>query len=197
MNEQNRTDTICFSLTAPRRDHYLLCQDRQQLGPRQRDLRIHHGCRWIQSQGPLHLLLRQGRRLQVEDPSPPQQHHARTHRHCPAHFRKRRYVIPIVCLRPSQKCPLETHSVTTNRTPCFYPVRSLFYLWNDALATGDSRIVAARYAPDAVLLPTVSDTPRTNPEAIKDYFDAFLQKKVRKGWWLWLWMGVKRMNNIN
>jgi uncharacterized protein (TIGR02246 family) len=57
-------------------------------------------------------------------------------------------------------------------------VRALFGLWNDALATGDSRIVAARYAPDAVLLPTVSDTPRTNPDAIQDYFDAFLLKKV-------------------
>jgi hypothetical protein len=34
-------------------------------------------------------------------------------------------------------------------------VRSLFYLWNDALATGDSRIVARRYAEDAILLPTV------------------------------------------
>jgi len=38
-------------------------------------------------------------------------------------------------------------------------VRSLFYLWNDALATGDSRIVAKRYSSDAMLLPTVSDVP--------------------------------------
>lgn len=56
-------------------------------------------------------------------------------------------------------------------------VRSLFYLWNDALATGDSRIVARRYAHDAVLLPTVSDEPRTDYEGIKDYFDAFLKLK--------------------
>ena len=33
-------------------------------------------------------------------------------------------------------------------------VRGLFTLWNDALGTGDSRIVASRYATDAVLLPT-------------------------------------------
>jgi uncharacterized protein (TIGR02246 family) len=45
------------------------------------------------------------------------------------------------------------------------------------LATGDSRIVASRYAKDAVLLPTVSDTPRTDYDSIKDYFDAFLLKK--------------------
>jgi uncharacterized protein (TIGR02246 family) len=56
-------------------------------------------------------------------------------------------------------------------------IRALFGLWNDALATGDSRIVASRYADDAVLLPTVSDTPRTDFDSIKDYFDAFLLKK--------------------
>jgi hypothetical protein len=56
-------------------------------------------------------------------------------------------------------------------------IRSLFYLWNDALATGDSRIVARRYAEDAVLLPTVSDEPRTDYDGIKDYFDNFLKLK--------------------
>lgn len=54
-------------------------------------------------------------------------------------------------------------------------VRALFYLWNDALATGDSRIVAKRYSEDPLLLPTVSDTPRTDYETIKDYFDNFLK----------------------
>jgi uncharacterized protein (TIGR02246 family) len=56
-------------------------------------------------------------------------------------------------------------------------IRSLFYLWNDALATGNSKIVAKRYAKEAVLLPTVSDIPRTDFASIKDYFDAFLKKK--------------------
>ena len=56
-------------------------------------------------------------------------------------------------------------------------VRSLFYLWNDALATGDSRIVAKRYSEDAILLPTVSDEPRTDYEGIKSYFDKFLTLK--------------------
>jgi len=56
-------------------------------------------------------------------------------------------------------------------------VRALFSLWNNALATGDSRIVAKRYADQAVLLPTVSDTPRTDFASIKDYFDAFLLKE--------------------
>uniref|UniRef100_A0A7S2Y1I1 Calcium/calmodulin-dependent protein kinase II association-domain domain-containing protein n=1 Tax=Fibrocapsa japonica TaxID=94617 RepID=A0A7S2Y1I1_9STRA len=56
-------------------------------------------------------------------------------------------------------------------------VRSLFSLWNSALATGDSRIVASRYSSSPVLLPTVSDTPRTNFDTVKDYFDAFLLKE--------------------
>ena len=56
-------------------------------------------------------------------------------------------------------------------------VRALFNLWNDALATGDSRIVAKRYSSDPILLPTVSDTPRTDYDTIKDYFDNFLTMK--------------------
>ncbi|KAL7578678.1 hypothetical protein ACA910_009817 [Epithemia clementina (nom. ined.)] len=54
-------------------------------------------------------------------------------------------------------------------------VRALFQLWNDALATGDSRIVARRYSSDPILLPTVSDIPRTDYDGIKDYFDTFLK----------------------
>jgi uncharacterized protein (TIGR02246 family) len=56
-------------------------------------------------------------------------------------------------------------------------VRNLFFLWNDALATGDSMAVANRYAKEAVLLPTVSDEPRTTYEGIRNYFDTFLQLK--------------------
>eukprot|EP00567_Pseudictyota_dubia_P003307 CAMPEP_0197432198 /NCGR_PEP_ID=MMETSP1175-20131217/293_1 /TAXON_ID=1003142 /ORGANISM="Triceratium dubium, Strain CCMP147" /LENGTH=271 /DNA_ID=CAMNT_0042960209 /DNA_START=24 /DNA_END=836 /DNA_ORIENTATION=- len=56
-------------------------------------------------------------------------------------------------------------------------VRALFSLWNNALATKDSRIVAKRYAKESILLPTVSDTPRTDYASIKDYFDSFLLKE--------------------
>lgn len=59
-------------------------------------------------------------------------------------------------------------------------VRSLFHLWNDALATGDSSIVAQRYTTtDPLLLPTVSDVPRTDFASIKDYFDHFLVKQPK------------------
>jgi uncharacterized protein (TIGR02246 family) len=56
-------------------------------------------------------------------------------------------------------------------------VRNLFQLWNSALATEDPDAVAKRYAKDAVLLPTVSDVPRTNYSLIKHYFVDFLKKK--------------------
>ncbi|KAL7475721.1 hypothetical protein ACHAW6_001628 [Cyclotella cf. meneghiniana] len=56
-------------------------------------------------------------------------------------------------------------------------VKNLFQLWNAALATEDPETVANRYAKRAVLLPTVSDVPRTDHDLIKDYFVSFLKKK--------------------
>ncbi|VXC96920.1 conserved exported hypothetical protein [Pseudomonas sp. 8Z] len=56
-------------------------------------------------------------------------------------------------------------------------IASLFERWNAALQTGDSAKVTALYADDAVLLPTVSNRVRVGHEAIKDYFDHFLQAK--------------------
>ena len=61
-------------------------------------------------------------------------------------------------------------------------VRGLFHLWNDALATEDPDAVAKRYAKEGVLLPTVSDVPRTDYDSIKDYFVNFLQKKPQGSW---------------
>jgi uncharacterized protein (TIGR02246 family) len=55
-------------------------------------------------------------------------------------------------------------------------VKGLFDKWNTALATGNPNTVTARYSDDAVLLPTVSNKPRTNHAEIKDYFVSFLQK---------------------
>lgn len=56
-------------------------------------------------------------------------------------------------------------------------VRGLFSLWNNALATLDPKNVASRYAKKGVLLPTVSDTPRTDFASIEDYFVNFLKLK--------------------
>jgi len=56
-------------------------------------------------------------------------------------------------------------------------VRGLFSLWNNALATEDPKKVAERYAKAGVLLPTVSDVPRTDFASIEDYFVNFLKLK--------------------
>jgi uncharacterized protein (TIGR02246 family) len=56
-------------------------------------------------------------------------------------------------------------------------IAALFPVWNAALATGDPNKVADLYAPDAVLLPTVSDDVRTSRAEIVDYFQHFLENK--------------------
>lgn len=73
--------------------------------------------------------------------------------------------------------PGMSESIPSSQSITEQQVKNLFYLWNDALATGNSTAVADRYSKNAVLLPTTSDTPRTNYHLIKDYFDSFLQKK--------------------
>lgn len=78
---------------------------------------------------------------------------------------------------PKFEFPVEVKWNGSITKPTEDEVRNLFYLWNDALATLDSDAVARRYTKDAVLLPTVSDTPRTDYASIKDYFDLFLTKK--------------------
>ncbi len=55
-------------------------------------------------------------------------------------------------------------------------INALFSTWNAALASGDPDRVTALYAPDAVLLPTVSNQVRHNHTEIRDYFVAFLAK---------------------
>jgi len=54
-------------------------------------------------------------------------------------------------------------------------VAALFDRWNDSLRTLDPDQVAANYASDGVLLPTVSNQPRTTPAQIRDYFVKFLK----------------------
>ena len=56
-------------------------------------------------------------------------------------------------------------------------VKNLFQLWNAALVTEDPETVADQYAKRVVLVPTVSDVPRTDHYLIKDYFVSFLKRK--------------------
>jgi hypothetical protein len=56
-------------------------------------------------------------------------------------------------------------------------VTKLFNKWNDAAATLDPDAVAKLYASKCVLLPTISDTPRTDYAGLKSYFTDFLKMK--------------------
>jgi uncharacterized protein (TIGR02246 family) len=82
--------------------------------------------------------------------------------------------------RAAHNLPIDTS--TANETTVCQPAtqqlaEDLFKQWNDALQTGSAKKVAALYAEDAVLLPTVSNLPRTTPAEIEDYFNHFLEKK--------------------
>jgi len=82
--------------------------------------------------------------------------------------------------RAAHNLPIDTNSA--HETVVCQPatqklIEDLFKQWNDALQTGDAKKVAALYAEDAVLLPTVSNLPRTTTAEIEDYFKHFLEKK--------------------
>jgi len=53
-------------------------------------------------------------------------------------------------------------------------VQSLFQEWNRALQSKETEQVLKLYAPDAILLPTLSPRVRHNHDEIGDYFDFFL-----------------------
>lgn len=61
--------------------------------------------------------------------------------------------------------------------PSQQAIAGLFSEWNAALATRSPEKVADLYAPDAVLLPTVSNKVRTDRAGIVDYFQHFLENK--------------------
>lgn len=67
----------------------------------------------------------------------------------------------------------------TQRCPAATPaaVEAQFKKFNDAWATGDPDTVTALFTKQPVLLATVSNTPRTTPAAVRDYFVGFLKNK--------------------
>ncbi|MGI5501290.1 SgcJ/EcaC family oxidoreductase [Lentzea sp. CA-135723] len=69
--------------------------------------------------------------------------------------------------------PAQT-TASTDVAPTPEQVKALFADWNASLATGDAQKVADRYAPNAVLLPTVSNQVRSTRAEIVDYFEHFL-----------------------
>ena len=83
-------------------------------------------------------------------------------------------ISPITEILAAEARPAEQCTRATNDS-----MDELFRSWNLALATLDPKRVAALYWPDAVLLPTVSNVPRTDAAAIEEYFSHFLQKHPR------------------
>jgi len=58
-------------------------------------------------------------------------------------------------------------------------VEQLFDRWNASLATLSPENVIENYAADAVLLPTLSNTPRLTQDERKGYFVDFLKKEPK------------------
>jgi uncharacterized protein (TIGR02246 family) len=56
-------------------------------------------------------------------------------------------------------------------------IKGLFDRWNNSLKTGNPDEVVKNYAPDAILLATVSNKPRLTQEERRDYFVHFLENK--------------------
>jgi uncharacterized protein (TIGR02246 family) len=63
--------------------------------------------------------------------------------------------------------------------PTDQEIAALFDRWNATLQNGGPHDMALLYAEDGVLLPTVSNVPRTNRVEIGEYFEHFLQLSPR------------------
>jgi uncharacterized protein (TIGR02246 family) len=68
---------------------------------------------------------------------------------------------------PSEECDM----------PLKAEIAALFDRWNASLRTGDPRRVVANYAPNSILLPTVSNRARFTIAEKEDYFMHFLMKR--------------------
>ncbi len=71
----------------------------------------------------------------------------------------------ILEVNSEQKCPQVDKS----------EIAQLFDRWNASLKTGKASEVVKNYAPNAILLPTVSNQVRHNRTQIKQYFEQFLK----------------------
>ena len=59
-------------------------------------------------------------------------------------------------------------------------VRSVFVLFNSALATRNAKIVAKRYAKDAVLLPSANGEALMDAQAIENFYEQYLQEQPQQ-----------------
>ena len=70
-----------------------------------------------------------------------------------------------------------THPADECDMPLKAEIAALFDRWNASLRTGDPRRVVANYAPNSILLPTVSNRARFTIAEKEDYFTHFLMKR--------------------
>ncbi len=79
--------------------------------------------------------------------------------------------------KPSAE-PAETQLAASECNPPFKSeIASLFERWNAALRSGDPKKVVAQYAPDSILLPTLSNRARFTAAEKEEYFLHFLQRR--------------------
>lgn len=72
-----------------------------------------------------------------------------------------------------------TPTASASHSPSKREITAQFAKWNAALASHDPAKVADLYAPNAVLLPTLSNVVRTNRAGLIDYFEEFLAKNPK------------------
>ena len=81
----------------------------------------------------------------------------------------------------SGHAPISVRAARAAAEECDLPLKSevaaLFDRWNNSLRTGDPRKVVANYAPNSILLPTVSNRARFTIAEKEDYFTHFLMRR--------------------
>ena len=86
-------------------------------------------------------------------------------------------ILFIVVITAATTLPVQAKDTRACTKTSAQEIAALFDRWNASLATLDPDKMAALYTPEAVLLPTLSNKPRTNHEEIREYFVHFLEKK--------------------
>ncbi|WP_369372184.1 SgcJ/EcaC family oxidoreductase [Promicromonospora sp. Populi] len=71
---------------------------------------------------------------------------------------------------------VQASTVQSHTVPTEAQISALFDRWNTLVEAGDPEALADIYAPDAVLLPTLSAEVRTDRAGIVDYFEEFLAR---------------------
>ena len=73
-------------------------------------------------------------------------------------------------------CAIPAAQAETCKPTTESEIADQFERWNDMLKTGNPDKVVSMYEDDAVLLPTMSNTPRLTRDAKRDYFVHFMEK---------------------